>query len=98
MLARHWLARPHPYLAPCVQKEMQSKVTMLSDEVKRKSAQITAQQEEAAQARAAADAANKRAALLETQLADMQVRAEPRRARCVCSRSMHAALCAAARA
>ena len=57
-----------------VQKEMQSKVAMLSDEVKRKAQHAAAQSDEAAQARANEAAALKKAALLEQQVADLQVR------------------------
>lgn len=56
-----------------LQKEMQSKVSMLSDEVKRKTQQAALQQDEAAQARANEAAALKKAALLEQQVADLQV-------------------------
>lgn len=60
---------------PCVvvQKEMQSKVAMLSDEVKRKAQHAAVQQDEASQARASEAAAVKRAAILEQQVADLQV-------------------------
>jgi hypothetical protein len=56
-----------------MQKEMQSKVAMLSDEVKRKAQQAALQQDEAAQARANEAAALKKAALLEQQVAELQV-------------------------
>lgn len=56
-----------------MQKEMQSKVAMLSDEVKRKAQHAAVQSDEAAQARANEAAALKKAALLEQQVADLQV-------------------------
>jgi cell division protein FtsB len=59
--------------AVVMQKEMQSKVAMLTDEVKRKAQQAAAQQDEAAQARANEAAALKKAALLEQQIAELQV-------------------------